>query len=227
MDRKRDIWALAASLKGLAEQGFPVDLSVAIPKNNRGDMGIEPVGDPTVFVLPDGLTAYVLDVILINQTANTIYLRGLELRVCWENCGLELVPELKDTGKNHQSCFPRSGDPRPSASQSNRGLMNYGTLTRRPLQGRLFAVGGPLPKDLQHGTTCETTVAVSDMARLEHHGTVGFFIDRLTLGSKIPTQKPHYNAATVAGNRNSPKPSRSNSQPSGGLGSLGTSEKTA
>ena len=90
-------------------------------------MGIEQIGEPTIFVLPNGLTTYVLYVILINNTAETIYLRSLELRVPWENSALELVPEVRNTGKNHQSCFPRLGDLRPSASQGNRrGLMDMG-----------------------------------------------------------------------------------------------------
>ena len=41
-------------------------------------------------------------------------------------------------------------DPLPGQG-NRRGLIEPGTLTRRPLQGSLFAVGGPLPKDLLHG----------------------------------------------------------------------------
>ena len=190
MGNERHLQALGASLKELADQGFLVDLSVAIPEDHRGDVGIEQVGEPTIFVLPDGLTAYVLTVILINLTAKTIYLRGLKLRVPWENSALELVSELRNTGKNHQNCFPRLGDLRPSISQGNRrGLMEHGTLTRRPLQGSLFAVGGPLPKDLQHGATCEARVVACNMTRLEYQGTVNFWIDRLTYARKKRCRK--------------------------------------
>ena len=138
---------LASSLKELAAHGVSVDLSITHPEDHRGDVRIEQVGEPTISVLPEGLTAFVVDLILINCTEKTIYLRGLELHVPWENSALELVSEVRTTGKHHQSCFPRLGDLRPSASQSNRrGLMEYGTLTRRPLQGRLYAVGGLFPK---------------------------------------------------------------------------------
>ena len=150
MGKNSDLRALAASLKGLATMGFPVDLTVAIPKDHRGDVAIEQIGDSTIVVLPDGLTAYFLNVILTNGTAKTIYLRGLELRVPWEDSGLELVPEFGDTAKAHQNCFPRLCDLRPSRNQHNRrGLLEHGMLTNRPLQGRLYAVGGPLPKKLQ------------------------------------------------------------------------------
>ena len=199
MDMNRDLRALAASLKELADQGFPVDLSVAIPEDHRGDVGIEQVGESTIFVLPNGLTTYILDVILINCTAKTIYLRGLELRVPWEKSGLELVPELKDTGKNHQNCFPRLGDLRPSGSRCNRGLMTHGMLSSRPLQGRLLAVGGPMRKNLEHGATSEATVAISDMNCREYHGTVNFWIDRLTHASNKAAPELQFHVGTTAG----------------------------
>ena len=205
MGNDRDLQPLGASLKELADQGFLVDLSVAITEDHRGEVLIEQVGDSTIVVLPDGLTAYFLYVILINSTAKTIYLRGLELRVPWEDSGLELVPEFGDTAKAHQNCFPRLCDLRPSRNQHNRrGLLEHGMLTNRPLQGRLYAVGGPLPKKLQHGATCQAIVATSDMNRCEYHGTVDFWIDRLTLASNTAAPELHSHVGKTAGSPNSP-----------------------
>jgi hypothetical protein len=200
MGKKRDLRALATSLKELATMGFPVDLSVAIPEDRRGDVVIEQVEDPTIFVLQGGLTVYLLNLILINGTAKTIYLRDLKLRVPWENSALEMVSELRNTGKNHQNCFPRLGDLRASTGQGNRrGLMEHGTLTTRPLQGSLFAVGGPLPKDFRHGTTREARVVACDMSRLEYRGTVNFWIDRLTYASKKAVPETQFHVGTTVG----------------------------
>ena len=75
--------------------------------------------------------------------------------------------------------------------------MEYGTLTRRPLQGFLFAVGGPLPKDLQHGATCEARVVVCNMTRLEYQGTANFWIDRLTYASKKAMAETQFHVGTT------------------------------
>ena len=91
-------------------------------------------------------------------------------------------------------------------------------LTNRPLQGLLYAVGGSLPKHLQHGATCQAKVEIFDMARLVHHGSVDFWIDRLAFSSKDAPQKVQSPADMAAGSPTSAILSAANPQELGDLG---------
>jgi hypothetical protein len=123
--------------------------------------------------------------------------------------------------------FPSAGSSAPKEVLDTADNFIDGTLTRRPLQGQLFAIGGPMPKDLSHEASCQAIVAISDMNRHEYHGAVNFWIDRLTLASNKAAPELQFHAGTTAGYPNSPGPARATLQETiENLGMYALSQKT-
>jgi hypothetical protein len=73
MQNTQDRAGLAESLKELAEAGCLVDPSVADTKAHPDDLEINQVGESMAFGLPNGGTAYIFELEIVNQTSKTIY----------------------------------------------------------------------------------------------------------------------------------------------------------
>ena len=202
---------LGHALAELAAFGSPVDLSVTVRDENP-DLHIEQVGgvsESVIFDLPNHRTGYILNAEILNRGSKTIYLRGLELQLPWEDPGFDWLPdpETQDHGQNRQQksrkagnrkgrrravqtslqeyWFPASGGLAfPRDQVVNHYLVENGKLTRKPQRGLLLAIGGRMPTDLRHGALLEASLVVFDVDEIEYRHPVTFWIERRAVVAK-------------------------------------------
>src|SRR5437016_9417356 len=130
--------SLTASLKQLAEQGSPVDLSVAEEEEKPADLEIEQVGcvyHSTISELSSGLTGYKFDLLITNQTSRKLYCRDLELWLPWEDFRFDWMQDPKEEGKSEFYRFPgRNSIELPREDVINHVLLaEKGLKPKRPL----------------------------------------------------------------------------------------------
>src|ERR1700730_17242712 len=71
------------------------------PLDAHADVEIEQVGgvhDSIVFELRSGLSGYVVDMVITNQTSRTIYCRDIELRLPWEDSLFYWMQDPREEG---------------------------------------------------------------------------------------------------------------------------------
>lgn len=199
---------LAKSLRGLAEAGCPIDLSVADMKDQHVDLEINQVGgvhDSMLFELPNGGSGYILDLEIINQTSKTIYGSGIpELRTTWEDSLFNWLPDPRETpGRISYYRTRRNGRrervdavsecyffPGGAQLEYRRAVvlnhrLEHGVLAPgRPLRGLLLATGSRMPSELLHGQRLELTFSITSSRHVEYTAKVQFWIDRMQAKTK-------------------------------------------
>jgi len=199
---------LAASLTELAAAGSPVDISVAQVDAQPPDIEITQSGgmnDSTLIELPNGLTAYILDLQIVNQTSKTIYGVALpELRMLWDDPLFEFLPDPRETKrtisylrKKRNGRFERfdavsdsyyfTGGLQleyPRADVLNHRLKHLVLSPGRPLCGLILATGSPMPVHLCHGQWIEPMLSITSSRHREHTAPVRLWIDRSQAKSK-------------------------------------------
>ena len=176
--------SLTASLKQLAEQGSQVDLSIADGEERAAELEIEQVGwvyCSTIFELSSGLTGYMIDLEITNQTLRNLYCRDLELRLPWEDPRFDWMQDPAEEGKSEFYRFPgRNSLELPREDVINHVLLaENGLKPKRPLCGWLLATGGPMPKSLRHGEWIEPTLAIIASNHSEYIAAIRLWVERL------------------------------------------------
>jgi hypothetical protein len=162
-----------------------VDLSVADTEEDEcAGIEIERVGwihQSMIMELSNGLTGYMLDSVVTNQTSRTIYAVELELRLPWEDARFEWMPDPRELGNSECYRFPGKNPlefPRDEVI-NHLVLAREGLQPKRPLRGLLLATAGPMPKRLRHGQWIDVTLAIITSDHIEHAEIFPLWIDRL------------------------------------------------
>jgi hypothetical protein len=184
---------LAASLRELANLGSSVDLSAADTKDEPADIEIEQVGgiyESRIFELPNGLTGYMVNVAVTNQTSRTIYCRDVELHMFWEDSLFQWMPDPRETRGSEAYRFPGRGSPElPRDQVINHVLLEVGALTpKRPWEGWLLATGRPMPETLRDRQGLDATLAIFASNRVEYTESVRLWTERLAVKPKFATR---------------------------------------
>ena len=211
---------LAASLTELAAAGSPVDISVAQVDVHPPEIEITQSGginDSMLIELPSGLTAYILDLQIINQTSKTIYGVALpELRMLWDDPLFDFLPDPRETKrtisyrrKKRSGRFERvdavsdsyyfPGGTQleyPRADVLNHRLEHLILSPGRPLCGLILATGSPMPVHLCHGQWIEPMLSITSSRHREHTAPVHLWIDRSQAKSK-PARKFSLNSEPI------------------------------
>jgi hypothetical protein len=181
---------LAVSLRALAESGSLVDISVGDAAHERADVEIRQVGESMVFELPSGLTGYILDVAITNQTSRTIYCPDIDLELSWEDSLFNWLPNPMESGKTRSYRFPGSGLEFHRDLVINHTLLENGRLTpKRSVQGLLLATGWPMPESLRHGQWVDATLTLTASNHEEYASIVHLWTDRLEVKPKRAARK--------------------------------------
>ncbi len=171
------------SLKELAEQGIPVDVSVAdvdIEDKPTPGLEIEQVGweyQSRIFELSNGLTGYMLELDITNQTSRTLYPCYVELPLSWEDLRFDW---MLDPREEDFYSFGKNSLELPSDQVINHVLLSEkGLKPKRPLQGSLLAIGGPMPQNLRHGQWIEPTLTITTSDHAEWSLMTSLWVERL------------------------------------------------
>ncbi len=182
---------LAASLRELASLGSSVDLSAADTEDGAADIEIEQAGgisESRIFELPNGLTGYMLYLVVTNQTSRAMYSRDVTLRVLWEDSLFQWIPDPREMGNSESYRFPGKGSPEfPREQVLNHVLLEGRALTpRRPWEGWLLATGRPMPEQpLRDRQWLDATLAILASNRVEYFETIRLCTERLALKPKF------------------------------------------
>jgi len=160
MQKTRKHANFAASLRECAALGSAVDLSVADPVDEHVDIEIEQIGgihESSIFELSNGLTGYMLESGLTNQTKRRLYCREIHLRLPWIDLQLEL-----ELGESDFYRFPGKNSLELSRDQILNPVVlgQSGLEPQRFHEGWFVATGGPMPKALRHGQWINATLAI-------------------------------------------------------------------
>jgi hypothetical protein len=174
---------LAVSLKELTALGSPVDLSVADSGDRQVGVEIEQVGgvyDSRIFQLRGGLTAYILDLAITNQTQKTIYCDDIELSLPWQDDFFHWLQDPREEDGSSVYRFPRRNALEfPRHKVLNHLLLENGVLMpRRPVRGRLLGIGRPLPGTQRHGQRVEVRLRIFASDHTEHTANLRLWTER-------------------------------------------------
>jgi hypothetical protein len=189
---------LKASLQELAELGSPVDLSVAATEVENEKVEIEQVGgiyDSKIFELEDRRVACMVDITVTNQTTRTIHVVDVELSTTWGDIQWNwLTPrEIKFHDRSKRDCgylayqFPgKCGLELESDQVINHSLLVDRRLpSKRPLEGWLLGIGGPMPAKLRYGQWLDLRFAIIGADHAEYATTLHLRTERLEARTKI------------------------------------------